>query len=103
MLKKWRNNRWFKLASNKYVLTGLPFLVWMLFFDDNSWLMQRELKQEMKALEESIEYYRTELEADKAALYELKSNPEAFEKYARERFGMLRKGEEIYVFEFQED
>ena len=85
------------------MLTGVPFLIWMLFFDDNSWLMQRELRQEMESLQESISYYQTELEADKAALNELKSNPEAFEKYARERFGMLRPGEEIYVFEFIED
>lgn len=103
MKNYWRSKRWIKIIGNKYVITGMVFSVWMLFFDDNSWLMQRELKKEIQSLEQSISYYKTELEADKAALKELRSNPDAFEKYARERFGMLRAGEELYVFEVQND
>ena len=104
MFKKWQEKRWFKIVGNKYFLTGLPFAVWMLFFDDNSWLMQRELQQEIDELEESITYFKTELEQDRTKLKELESNPAAFEKYARENFWMQRPGEEIYVFEFpQED
>jgi len=103
MLKRWKNSRWFKIVSNKYFLTGVPFLVWMLFFDDNSLLLQRELNQEMDKLEESIEFYQTELEYDRVELKELESNPAAFEKYAREKFWMHRPGEEVYVFEFVEE
>jgi cell division protein DivIC len=103
MLKRWKNSRWFKIVSSKYFLTGVPFLVWMLFFDDNSWLLQRELNQEMDKLEESIEFYQTELEYDRVELKELESNPAAFEKYAREKFWMHRPGEEVYVFEFVEE
>jgi cell division protein FtsB len=87
-------------VGNKYFLTGLPFAIWMLFFDDNSWLMQRELQEEIDELEESITYFETELERDRKALHELESNPAAFEKHARENFWMHRPGEEIYVFEF---
>lgn len=103
MIKKIKNARWFRLATNKYLITGVPFLVWMLFFDDNSWIMQRQLSAEISELQESIAYYSTELQRDKTALEELRSNPEAFEKYAREQFGMLRPGEEIYLIEFVED
>ena len=103
MLKRWKNSRWFKIVSSKYFLTGVPFLVWMLFFDDNSLLLQRELNQEMDKLEESIEFYQTELEYDRVELKELESNPAAFEKYAREKFWMHRPGEEVYVFEFVEE
>jgi cell division protein FtsB len=88
--------------ANKYVISGLLFFVWMLFFDANSWLLQRELNQEIKDLEQSIEYYSTQLEHDRIELHELNSNPAAFEKYAREKFWMHREGEEIYVFEFVE-
>jgi cell division protein FtsB len=103
MLKRWKNTRWFKIVSSKYFLTGVPFLVWMLFFDDNSWLLQRELNQDIDKLEESIEFYQTELEHDRVELEELESNPAAFEKYAREKFWMHRPGEEVYVFEFEEE
>ena len=103
MLKRWKNTRWFKIVSNKYFFTGLPFLVWMLFFDDNSWLLQRELNQDIQKLEESIDFYETELSHDRVELHELESNPAAFEKYAREKFWMHRPGEEVYVFEFVEE
>ena len=103
MLKRLQNQWWFKVISNKYVLSGLLFAIWMLFFDANSWLLQRELNQEINALEESIDYYSSELEHDREELHELNSNPKAFEKYAREKFWMHREGEEIYVFEFVEE
>lgn len=63
--------------------------------------MQRQLNGQINKLNESINYYSTELERDRVALRELESNPEAFEKYAREKFWMLKDGEEIYVFETQ--
>lgn len=94
--------KWFQIASNKYVITGLPFLVWMFFFDANSYVMQRELNAEIAKLQQSIAFYQSELETDRVELSELESNPQAFEKYAREKFWMHKAGEEIYVFEFQE-
>ena len=103
MLKRLQSKRWFSVISNKYFLTGVPFLVWMLFFDDNSWLLQRELNQDIAKLEESIAFYQKEMEHDRVELHELESNPAAFEKYAREKFWMQREGEEVYVFEFVEE
>lgn len=95
--------KWFKIASNKYVLTGVPFLVWMFFFDANSYVMQRELSAERDKLEQSIAFYQSELETDREELYGLENNAAAFEKYAREKFWMHKAGEEVYVFEFKED
>ncbi len=103
MLKKIKDSSWFKVVGNKYFFTGLPFVIWMLFFDDNSWLMQRELNQEIKQLKQSISFYQSELSRDRQALHELESNPAAFEKYAREKFWMHRPGEEVYFFEFVEE
>ncbi len=103
MFKQIKDNYWYKTLSNKYVLSAVLFAIWMLFFDANSWLLQRELNQEIKELEESISYYSSELEHDRKELHELNSNPKAFEKYAREKFWMHREGEQIYVFEFVEE
>lgn len=99
MLKRYSEKRWFKIVSNKYFFTGLPFVVWMVFFDSNSWRMQRQLNEQLNKLHESIDYYNTELLRDRVELHELESNPEAFERYAREKFWMHKDGEEIYVFE----
>lgn len=78
-------------------------MVWMLFFDANSYLIQKELGAEIDKLEQSIDFYEGELEIDREELHELENNSAAFEKYAREKFWMHKKGEELYVFEFQGD
>ena len=91
------------MISNKYVLAGVPFVVWMIFFDANSMRMQRELNGEIEKLNQSIAFYSAELENDRKELNELESNPKAFEKYAREKFWMHKTGEELYVFDFQDE
>ena len=103
MIRSIRENRYVKWASNKFVLAGVPFLVWMIFFDANSYFMQRELDREIDKLNQSISFYSSELEHDREELRELESNPKAFEKYAREKFWMHKKGETLYVFDFQDD
>jgi cell division protein DivIC len=102
-MKKLQSRGWLTFLTNKYAISGLLFAIWMLFFDANSWLLQRELNQEIDALEESINYYTTELKHDRKELHELNSNPQAFEKYAREQFWMHREGEEIYLFDIADD
>jgi len=99
MFEKLKKSKWYALLANKFVLLGLPFAVWMTFFDNNSWRMQRQLQKEIDKLEESIQYFEKELSTDRVLLQELETNNEAFEKYAREQFWMHREGEEIYVFE----
>lgn len=82
---------------NKYLLTGVAFAVWMIFFDRNDFFTQRERKQELKALEKSKLYYSDQIAKERQALQELQSNPAAIEKYAREKYGMKRDGEDVFV------
>jgi hypothetical protein len=58
---------------NKYVLAGLLFSVWILALDSNNLFIQWELSQEVRALEDGVEYYRGELERTKRRLNELES------------------------------
>ncbi len=46
-----------KFMSNRYVMIIVLFLVWMLFFDENSFLNHHELNKEIDKLEKSTEYY----------------------------------------------
>lgn len=75
----------------------------MAFFDANSLVILNELDAEIDKLNQSILFYTQELEVDRVALEELESNPEAFEKYARENFWMHKPGEEVYIFEQAKD
>ncbi|MEY2963322.1 MAG: hypothetical protein RL754_583 [Bacteroidota bacterium] len=90
-----------KILLNKYVLTGLIFALWMIFLDTNNYFIQRELSQQIEALETDIEYYENALDRDRVLLEQLETNPEAFERYARENFGMLKDGETITIIEFE--
>jgi cell division protein FtsB len=69
----------------------------MLFFDRNSWIIQRELNQQIEKLEDRKEFYKKEISNDRKALNEINNNPEMLEKYARERFFMKKKNEDIFI------
>jgi len=97
--KQLRNNKIIIFISNRYVIIFLLFLVWMLFFDENSYINHRELDKEMNKLEKSNEYYQSEMEHDKKIIKNLEA-PDSLEKFAREEYKMKRKDEDIYIIEF---
>ena len=91
-----------KFLLNQYALTGLSFSLWMIFLDANNYFIHAELNQQIDALEADIEFYESTLERDRELLKQLNTNPEAFETYARENFGMHKEGETITVIEFED-
>ena len=97
--ERWKENRWVAIATNKFFLTTMGFIAWMLFLDVNSYMIHSELDHEIDELEESIEYYKAEIERDKTQLHELTSNPEMLEKFAREQYWMKKSDEEIYLID----
>ncbi len=99
MLKKIKSNIWFKRLTNKYVFSSLAFGVWMLFLDTHSIIVQHSLSNEIKTLNQDINFYETELGGMRTELHDLKSDPKAFEKYAREKFWMHKPGEKIVLIE----
>lgn len=99
--KEIRNNRWFRIASNKYLLVLVAFVFWMLFLDSNSWLIHRELDLEIDDLEKNREYYHNEISKDKAIIENLNDSLE-LEKFARREYFMKRDNEEIFIIEYRE-
>lgn len=91
-----------KFISNKYILVSLFFIVWMLFFDNYSYLETRVLDNEIDELENNKQYYQDEIKKDKQNIKILKT-PEMIEKYAREKYFMKKDSEDIYIIEFEED
>ncbi len=80
-------------------MATLGFIIWMLFLDINSYLIHHELNAEIDELEESIEYYGTEIESDIKKLEELTTDDKKLEKFAREQYWMHREGEQIFLIE----
>ncbi|WP_019038622.1 FtsB family cell division protein [Psychroflexus tropicus] len=99
--KDLKQKSWFRFMSNKYVLVLTVFIIWMLFLDSNSWLIHRELNQEIKEIEANKSYYQQEIEKDKQILLELEDSIE-IERFARETYFMKRPNEEIYIIEYED-
>lgn len=85
--------------TNKYLLTSVAFVLWITFFDDKDLLTQRERNGELEEMQESKAYYLSEIAREKKALEELKSNPAAIERLAREKYLMKRDNEDLFLIE----
>ncbi len=99
--KEIKNKKWFKIASNMYVLVLTVFVIWMSFFDTNSLLIHLELKKEIKNLEKTKVFLRDEIAKDKIIIKKL-SSEEELEKFGREQYYLKKKNEEIYLIEYQD-
>lgn len=82
---------------SKYLIALVAFVVWIVFFDDNNLRQHQKNLQELAQLEEQVAFYKQKIEADKRKLYELQTNDENLEKFAREQFFMKKADEDIYV------
>ena len=83
-------------VKNPYLILIFLFVMWMLFFDSNSYLNHLRLSNSINQLEKDKLYYKEEITKDSIALDEL-SNPEGLERYAREVYHMKKENEEIFL------
>lgn len=83
--------------KNKYILTILVFLVWIILLDPNNLISRvREIRTRNR-LEQEKEYYMARIEEDRRKLSELRTSNENLEKYAREQYRMKRPDEDLFI------
>ena len=98
-VKSLKENKFFNFFTNIFVLIILVFTIWMLFFDENSYLVHREFNKEIEELEKTIQFYEDRIKEDKATIKKLQDSLE-LERFAREKYLMKKKNEDIYIIEF---
>lgn len=86
-----------QVLKNKYFITILVFTVWMTAVDKNNIISQFKLNNELYDLQRKKEYYLKEIEKDKQAIYELNTNINTLEKFAREKYLLKRENEDIFI------
>jgi len=86
--------RWLR---NKYLITGIGFIVWMFFIDRNDFPTQWKRIQELRTLQQSEQTMDNQISETKQELELLKTNPSTLEKYAREKYMMKRDNEDLYI------
>ena len=86
--------RWLK---SKYLITGLAFIGWMLFFDSDDITLQLKRVKELQQLQQSEKNLDQQIADTKKELELLKTNPSTLEKYAREKYMMKKDNEDLYI------
>ncbi len=89
------------MLSGTYVIILILFVVWMVFFDTNSYIIHKELNDEINALEDTKEFYKEEIARDLEFIEKMKDSNEV-EKYAREKYYLKRENEDIYIIEHED-
>lgn len=98
---EFREKKWVRFISNKYVLILILFATWMVFFDTNSYLIHNELEGEINALEDNADFYKNEIDHDKGFIKKMEDSNE-MEKFAREKYYLKKENEDIYIIEHQD-
>lgn len=85
------------IFRNKYFLTIILFVVWLLLLDANNLIARFKEMKELHKLKTDKEYYINRIETDKKKLHELKADNNNLEKFAREQYRMKRADEDLYI------
>lgn len=83
--------------KNKYVLSILFFVIWLIFFDQNNLLDRVTAIRDYHQMERDKEYYIEKIKVDTKKLNELRTDRENLEKFAREQYYMKRPNEDIFI------
>lgn len=85
------------VLKNKYYLTTILFLIWMLFLDPNDIITQVRNMVHLNAINKDKAYYQEEIGKVNKDLEELSSNKKQLEKFARENYLMKKENEDIFI------
>jgi cell division protein DivIC len=88
---------WSVLARYKYLITIVIGVAVVGFIDENSYMKRIQYDLQISRMKEEIRKYNIQNEQSTKALDELKRNPKAIRKIARERYFMKADDEDIYV------
>ena len=90
----------FYIFRSKYLITGIAFAAWMMFFDRNDIPLQMKRMRELRKLQQGEINMTSQIINAKKELESLKTDPGTLEKYARERFLMKKDNEDLYLVTF---
>ena len=100
-LKEIQNSRWFKLGTNIYLLVSVFFIVWMLFFDTNSFRILWSLESKIDDLEQQKKELIRQIDEDRLMIQKLSDSIE-LEKFGREQYYLKKADEDIFIVEFRD-
>lgn len=82
---------------NKFILTIIIFIIWLVLFDSNNLISRYKELKELHKLKKDKEYFSNRIETDRKKLHELKTDNDNLEKFAREQYRMKQPDEDLYI------
>jgi cell division protein FtsB len=90
---------YFNFLRNKFIIAAIFFTGWIIFFDKNDLFTQFERSNELNELKESKLYFQNQIEIERKFSDDLRNNPTAIEKFAREKYLMKRDNEDLFIIQ----
>ena len=87
----------FNFFKNKFILTIVVFIVWVVLFDSNNIVDRVKDIRNLKEFRREKTYYLEKIKSDSLKLNELKTNNKNLEKFAREQYLMKKDNEDIFI------
>lgn len=87
------------ILRNKYFLVSTGFIAWIFFFAEYDVLTQYKQRKELNDMRKKIFYLESEIQKLQAERHALKTDTATLERYAREKYFMKAKNEEVFVFD----
>lgn len=84
---------------NKYLITVLVFLAFVIFVDENNLIRRVRYVREIDKLKKEVRHYRKLSEDSERELKRLRTSNAELERIAREEYLMKKAEEEVYIVE----
>ncbi len=84
---------------NKYLITIVVFLAFIIFVDENNVIRRVQFETKIRALKQDIRHYRKLSEESESKLKKLHSSNAELERVAREDYLMKKPNEDVFIVE----
>lgn len=88
------------IIRNKYLVTLIAFILWVVFFDTNSLIDRYSSLNKLNSLKKEHSFFLGEFQMYKNQYHDLFSGKYELEKFAREQYLMKADNEDIYIINF---
>ncbi len=90
------------VLKNKYFITGVFFIVWIVFFDSNRLVSVYRYRAELRDVRKQKRYYIEQIENNRSKLQLFETNQKALEKFAREKYLMKKDDEDVFLIVYEQ-
>lgn len=85
------------VINDRYLIAGLIFATWMLFFDRHDLATQYGYYSQLKDLQAEQKFYTDEIRKTSEGLENIRTNAQEVQKIAREKYQMKKENEDVFI------